>query len=117
MQIRLTRTANESRTGHMKIVRVPPTVHAVSRLSPHIPAVATSVESQPGPGAAIRERGPGRLYFSSTSAKSAVEDQALIQGREPGGEGPSASASSGRIRASALRLRGGSVLAGRRYRG
>jgi hypothetical protein len=32
MQIRLTRTANESRTGHMKIVRVPSTVHAVSRL-------------------------------------------------------------------------------------
>src|SRR5215213_11692155 len=32
MQIRLTRTANESRTGHMKIVRVPSTVHAVPRL-------------------------------------------------------------------------------------
>ena len=32
MQIRLTRTANQSRTGHMKIVRVPSTVHAVPRL-------------------------------------------------------------------------------------
>src|SRR5215207_11315556 len=32
MQIRLTRTAKESRTGHMKIVRVPSTVHAVPRL-------------------------------------------------------------------------------------
>ncbi len=32
MQIRLSRTADESRTGHMKIVRVPSTVHAVPRL-------------------------------------------------------------------------------------
>jgi hypothetical protein len=32
MQLRLTRTADQSRTGHMKIVRVPSTVHAVPRL-------------------------------------------------------------------------------------
>jgi hypothetical protein len=94
MQIRLTRTANESRTGHMKSCGCPQRSTRFLAFTTYSCRRDLSRKST-RPGAAIRERGPGRLYFSSTSAKSAVEDQALIQGREPGGEGPSACASSG----------------------
>jgi len=48
MQIRLTRTANESRTGHMKIVRVPSTVHAVPRL--HHVVLPSRPQSKVNPG-------------------------------------------------------------------
>ena len=91
MQLRLTRTANQSRTGHMKIVRVPSTVHAVPRLHDIVLPSRPQPKARP---AAIRESGPGGRHSSSTSAKGAVENQALVQGREARREGPSAPASS-----------------------
>src|SRR5215203_5829973 len=63
MQIRLTRTANESRTGYMKIVRVPSTVHAVPRLHHRVLAVATSAKGRPPEG----RRRPGFRRSCRTS--------------------------------------------------